>query len=442
MLLVLLVWSTATAFQPIPPPTSLRIVEHGRSRLCSSSTTTDKRTGFPPHTYYNRRKPDCYTVLGLPRDATVEQVKSSYRKLAKAYHPDANPDDERRNTTTFLFQTIQEAYTVALPQARMRREQARKVEEVMAQQAAWMEQYQQPGAGVVVRRGLEDTTMDDNNNNDPSASASNTTTTTKTTMHQPSSTAETERELRVKAMKTAMYRRATQVRQQQQQQQQPMMSTPSNSNSPHRDWPEPSPGDWSTTTTLHHRNVQHHQQQPHKQPSAATQSLHKDHRPQSDTTTTTTEVPPPPQRVPRRPANYHVQANGVDGEGWNNHPYAQSPSSRPRSSSSSSSSSRLQQQKNHVAAHAAAAATTPQQQSQRRSSRPTSRRTGSSPAPPTTRQVQQQRQPPPHKNQQQRPRQYFNEDYFANDSTGQNSPHSLHKRPSSYHHNNGVVWEE
>lgn len=36
---------------------------------------------------------DPYKVLGLPRDATDEQVKQAYRRLAKKYHPDMNPGD-------------------------------------------------------------------------------------------------------------------------------------------------------------------------------------------------------------------------------------------------------------------------------------------------------------------------------------------------------------
>ena len=41
-------------------------------------------------------KRDYYEVLGVPRDADENAIKSAYRKLARQYHPDVNKASGRR----------------------------------------------------------------------------------------------------------------------------------------------------------------------------------------------------------------------------------------------------------------------------------------------------------------------------------------------------------
>lgn len=54
-------------------------------------------------------KRDYYEVLGVSRDATNDEIKKAYRKLARKYHPDANKDD--RNAAE-KFKEVSEAYSV------------------------------------------------------------------------------------------------------------------------------------------------------------------------------------------------------------------------------------------------------------------------------------------------------------------------------------------
>ena len=52
---------------------------------------------------------DPYEVLGVPRDASADEMKSAYRRLARKYHPDVNPGD---NEAEEKFKEIGSAYAV------------------------------------------------------------------------------------------------------------------------------------------------------------------------------------------------------------------------------------------------------------------------------------------------------------------------------------------
>src|SRR6202521_3186885 len=52
---------------------------------------------------------DYYKILGVARGASADDIKKTFRKLARKYHPDVNPGDKKAEEK---FKEINEAYEV------------------------------------------------------------------------------------------------------------------------------------------------------------------------------------------------------------------------------------------------------------------------------------------------------------------------------------------
>lgn len=103
LLSVLCIGTTIDAFLP-----STSTTHHSTARVRRHAATTSSL-------YYQRTINDLCATLGVSWNADARELKSAFRKLAKVYHPDANPGVD----TTEKFKEINEAYQVLTdPQAK------------------------------------------------------------------------------------------------------------------------------------------------------------------------------------------------------------------------------------------------------------------------------------------------------------------------------------
>ncbi|MFO8173070.1 MAG: J domain-containing protein [Longimicrobiales bacterium] len=88
---------------------------------------------------------DFYEILGVKEKASPEEIKKAYRKLAKRYHPDANPDDP---AVAERFKEIGEAYSVlSNPEKRKQYDQMKRLGAFGFDRGGGRGPYARPGPG-------------------------------------------------------------------------------------------------------------------------------------------------------------------------------------------------------------------------------------------------------------------------------------------------------
>ena len=53
---------------------------------------------------------DPYSILGVDRNVSDEEIKKAYRKLSRKYHPDANINNPHKDEAEAKFKEVQQAY--------------------------------------------------------------------------------------------------------------------------------------------------------------------------------------------------------------------------------------------------------------------------------------------------------------------------------------------
>ena len=103
--------------QTFPPPVNVTnvIVHRFAGPILARCTTVHRHyTTSPPqrNEYINNNLPadlpNYYFILDVTEEASAEEIKTSYLRLAKKYHPDVNKHDNAEA----LFKSLQEAYSV------------------------------------------------------------------------------------------------------------------------------------------------------------------------------------------------------------------------------------------------------------------------------------------------------------------------------------------
>ncbi|KAL4065560.1 X-domain of DnaJ-containing-domain-containing protein [Scleroderma yunnanense] len=98
------------AFYPVQLPAGVAAPSSAATQSTNGSSGSSARRGRKIGTQEKPLETGYYDLLGVPVDATTDDVKKAYRRLAIKHHPDKNPDDphaeERFKEIAIAYQTL------------------------------------------------------------------------------------------------------------------------------------------------------------------------------------------------------------------------------------------------------------------------------------------------------------------------------------------------
>jgi len=103
---------------------------------------------------------DPYTVLGVPKTATEDDIRQAFRKLAKKHHPDLNPGDKAAEAR---FKEISQANDILSDKDKRRRFDAGEIDaagQEVPPRGFWQEQSGGPGGAKYRRAGGHESFVD------------------------------------------------------------------------------------------------------------------------------------------------------------------------------------------------------------------------------------------------------------------------------------------
>lgn len=78
------------------------------SQPMSENSSSSSSSSSPPSPSDHQ---DYYSILNIPRNASIEEIRNAYKRLCVLYHPDKHLEETSKGVARTIFNKIHTAYT-------------------------------------------------------------------------------------------------------------------------------------------------------------------------------------------------------------------------------------------------------------------------------------------------------------------------------------------